>query len=150
MEVQQEKQDGAVVSKHCLQSRSGQTALSMSDIEARPIADRAGSRARASVSAGIPASAGQPKAIASQRPGIRQIDADWVPPLEAQADLTDSPEYVPRSLEGPPPGLSDKLMASFRQLSLRNSLPPGTHTRSHAYRALALTLSACSCACKPF
>ena len=128
MEVQQEKQDGAVVSKHGLQSRSGQTVLSMSDIEARPIADRAGPRARPSFSAGLPASAGPPKAEAVRRPVGRQIDADWVPPFETPAALTDSPEYVPRSLEETPSEPSDKLLADFRQLPLRNSLPPGTHT----------------------
>ncbi len=128
MEVQQEKQDGAVFSKHSLQSRQGQSALSMSDIEARPIADRAGPRARPSISAGLPASAGSAKAMAVRGPVTRQIDAGWVPPFETPAALTESPEHVPRGLEGPPSGLSDKLLADFRQLPLRNSLPPGTHT----------------------
>ena len=128
VEVQQEKQDGAVVSKHCLQSRTGQTALSMSDIEARPIADRAGPKIRSSISAGLPTSGGPPKAMVSQRPVSQQIDADWVPPFETPIALTESPEYVPSSLEGPPSGLSEKLLADFGQLPLRNSLPPGDHT----------------------
>ena len=125
MEVQQEKQDGTVFSKHCVQSGSDQTALSMSDIAARPIADRAGPRAGASSRPGLPASAGTPQAMPVRQPASRQIDADWVPPLETQAVLTERPGFVLRSLEGPPPGLSEKLLADFRQLPLRNSLPPG-------------------------
>ena len=125
VEVQQEKQDGTVVSKHCVKSRSEQTALSMSNIEARPVADRARPKAGASSGAGLPAFAGTANIVPIRRPVSRQIDADWVPPLETQAVLTDRPSFVPRSLEGPPPGLSDKLLADFKQLPLRNSLPPG-------------------------
>ena len=57
VDVQREKDDGTVVSKHSLQSGSGQTALRMSDIEASPVADRAGPRAAASSGAALPAKA---------------------------------------------------------------------------------------------
>ena len=77
---------------------------------------------------GLPASAGPAKAMAFRRPVSRQIDTDWVPSLETETLQTESPEYVPRSLEGPPPGLSDELAAAFRQLPLRNSLPQGEPT----------------------
>ena len=127
VEVQQQKQDGTVVSKHCIWSGSGQTALSMSDIEARPMADRPGPRAGASFSLGLPASA-RPAAMAPRRPVSRQIDTDWVPPLETNTVLTENPEYMPRSLGGLPRGMSDELTAGFRQLPLRNSLPSGEPT----------------------
>lgn len=142
VEVQQEKQDGTVVSEHCVKSLSDQTALSMSNIEARPVADRAGPRAGASSGAGLPASAGTLKLMPIRWPVSRQIDADWVPPLETQAVLTERPGFVPRSLEGPPAGLSDELLADFKQLPLRNSLPPGEEHLIACWQACAIGYTA--------
>ena len=97
----------------------------MGDVKARPVADRATLRAQASSGTDVPASAGGVRAVAHRQPVRKPIDADWVLPLETPTVLTESPEYVQRSLEGPPPGLSDELLTEFSQLPLRNSLPPG-------------------------
>lgn len=46
--------------------------------------------------------------------------------LSDGAILAQPSPYVPRSLQGLPAGLPSELAADFRQLPLRNSMPPGT------------------------
>jgi len=67
-----------------------------------------------------------------RQPARRQIDGDWVPPFEMQTDQAETPEYVSRSLEGPPVGLPDQLSSDFEHLPLRNSMPTGTQS-SHMH-----------------
>ena len=72
------------------------------------------------------------QAIGERQPARRQIDGDWVPPFEMQTDQAEMPEYMSRSLEGPPVGVPDQLSSDFKQLPLRNSMPTGTQSsRTH-------------------
>ena len=82
VEVQQERDDGTVVSKHSLQSGLGRAALSMSDIEAKPMSGRAGVRAAALFGAALPATTLQQVRCLIGLRHLRQlVIQEWIPKL---------------------------------------------------------------------
>lgn len=82
VEVQQERDDGTIVSKHSLQSGLGRTALSMSNIEAKPMSSRAGFRAAALSGAALPTTTLQQVRCLMGLCHLRQLVIQgWIPKL---------------------------------------------------------------------
>ena len=86
VEVQQERDDGTVVSKHSLQSGLDRTALSMSNIEAKPMSSRAGVRAAALSGAALPTTTLQQVRCLIGLCYLRQLVIQgWIPKLSCRS-----------------------------------------------------------------